>query len=141
MNKSLLILLFISLAIKGFSQEQNCFQRLEKAFAERGSYTVADDIHRNVIVAFFESDQVMCVNGKARVDDGRITSVFLEYNDGTYQLMNQKLVNKSKEPAKVENGISEMIFASDGQKLRVVFIEKLKPKAKEFKQANLPNDL
>jgi hypothetical protein len=34
-----------------------------------------------------------------------------------------------------------MIFVEDGQKLRVVFIDKLKPKTKEYKQAALPEDL
>jgi hypothetical protein len=141
MSRSLLILLFISLSVKGFSQEQNCFQQLQKAFADRGSYTIADDIHRKVIIAFFEGDEVYCVNGKVRVVDGRISSVFLAYNDATYELMNQKLVNKEKLPAKIDNGISEMIYASDGQKLRVIFIEKLKPKQKKYQTAVLPDDL
>jgi len=34
-----------------------------------------------------------------------------------------------------------MIYTSDGEKFRVVFIEKLKPKQKSYKQADLPTDL
>jgi hypothetical protein len=48
------------------AQDQSCFERLEKAFSERGSYTVSDDIHRNVIISFFENSDVYCVKGKAR---------------------------------------------------------------------------
>lgn len=140
MNRSLFTLLFISLIFTGYSQE-NCFQRMEKAFKERGAYTVSDDIHRHVIISFFENNEVFCVTGKARVTDGRIASVFLQYNDGTYQLMDQRITNKSDLPARITNGISEMIYAADGQKFRVVFIEKLKPKPREYKQAVLPNDL
>ena len=56
-------------------------------------------------------------------------------------LLEKKFYNQQKNPPKVTNGISEMIFVEDGQKLRVVFIDKLKPKAREYKQAALPDDL
>lgn len=140
MSRSLFTLLFISLIFTGYSQE-NCFERLQNAFTKRGSYTVADDIHRHVIISFFEGEEVYCVTGKVRVEDGRVSSVFLQYNDGTYQLLDQRLLNKNKLPARITNGVSEMIYAADGQKFRVVFIEKLKPKPKEYKQAVLPENL
>lgn len=140
MKKSLFAVLFTFTFLGAVAQE-DCFTRLQKAFAERGSYTVADDIHRKVIVCFFEGETTSCVNGKARVVDGRVSSIFLEYNDATYELMAQKFYNKEKTPPRIENGISEMIYTQDGQKLRVVFIEKLKPKKKEYQQAALPEDL
>ncbi len=34
-----------------------------------------------------------------------------------------------------------MIFTVDGEKFRIVFIDKLKPKQKSYKQAELPGDL
>jgi hypothetical protein len=34
-----------------------------------------------------------------------------------------------------------MAIASDGERFRVVFIEKIKPKAKSFKSAEIPSDL
>jgi hypothetical protein len=143
MKKSLLILALFSLSFGVFSQkkEQNCFERLEEAFKKRGAYTIADDIHRNVIVSFFEEDGVTCVNGKARVENGKISSIFIQFSDNTYEMMDVKLYNQSKQPAGINNGISELIFTSDNQKLKVVFIEKLRPKKKEFQQAELPDDL
>jgi hypothetical protein len=34
-----------------------------------------------------------------------------------------------------------MIYTADGQKLKVVFIEKLKPKLKNVKTVTIPDDL
>jgi hypothetical protein len=143
MRKSLLALMFIGLAVSAMAQkkELNCFERLEAAFKDRGSYTIADDIHRNVIVSFFEDGNVYCVNGKVRVENGKITSIFLQYTDATMELFDVKFYNSQKQPPTINNGISEMILTQDGQKLRVVFIEKLKPKKKQFQEAALPDDL
>lgn len=137
------ILLFIlSIAITGFvSAQDDCFKKLEEAFAKRGSYTVADDMHRNVIISFFTPDGTECLSGKARVENGSIVSVFMQYEDGTYYLLEKKFFNAKKTSPVIVNGISEMIYTVDGEKFRVVFIDKLKPKAKSYKQANLPDDL
>ena len=37
--------------------------------------------------------------------------------------------------------MGEMIYTADGQKLKVVFIEKLKPKQKNVKTVTIPDDL
>lgn len=115
---------------------------MEAAFKERGAYTIADEMHRNVIISFFEGDNdVMCVNGKVRVENGKISSVFLQYSDATYELMDVKFYNQNKHNPGISNGISEMIYTADGQKLKVVFIEQLRPKKKQFQQAVIPDDL
>jgi hypothetical protein len=140
MKKGLFIFLsFISFA--SLAQENECFVRLQKAFDDRGSFTVADDMHRNVIVSFFEDGGSYCLNGKARVENGTIVSVFLQFNDETYELMEKKFYNTNKQPPTIVNGISEMIFNTDGEKFKVVFIDQLRPKKKEYKTANLPEDL
>lgn len=138
-------ILFLTLSFLTFlganAQEDDCFKKLEDAFAKRGSYTIADDMHRNVIISFFDSEGSSCVSGKARVENGVIISIFLQYKDDTYELMDKKFYNAKKTPPTITNGISEMIFTPDGEKFRVVFIEKLKPKAKSYKNADLPDDL
>ena len=141
MKKSLLVLFSVFAVYGLFAQSDDCFTRLEKAFEKRGAYTVADDMHRNVILSFFEADGTVCLNGKVRVENGMITNIFIQYNEGDYELMDKKFFNLQKNPPKITNGISEMIFTADGEKLRVVFIEKLKPKQREYKQAELPDDL
>lgn len=140
MKKGLLALL-IGMTISAGTYAQDCFTKLQKAFDERGAYSIADDMHRNVIVSFFEDGTSYCISGKARVENGLITSVFLQYEDDTYELMKAKFFNSKKESPTIVNGISEMIFTSDGEKFKVIFIDQLKPKKKQFKSVELPDDL
>lgn len=141
MKKTILVILSVFSVFALFSQDGGCFPQLEKAFEKRGSYTVADDMHRNVILSFFEGEDSFCLNGKARVENGNIVSIFIQFKDGDYEFYNKKFYNAQKNPPKVNNGISEMIYTADGEKLKVVFIEKLKPKQREYQKANLPDDL
>lgn len=141
MKKTILVILSVFSVFGLFSQDGGCFAKLEKAFESRGSYTVADDMHRNVILSFFEGGESFCLNGKVRMENGNITSIFIQFREGDYELYDKKFYNAQKNPPKVNNGISEMIFTADGEKLRVVFIEKLKPKQREYQKANLPDDL
>lgn len=136
--------LFLSLILVAslvVNAQDDCFKRLEDAFKKRGSFSVADDMHRNVIISFFEAEGTNCVAGKARVENGAVVSIFLQYKDDTYELLDKKFYNAKKTAPVVENGISEMIFTVEGEKLRVVFIDKLKPKAKSYKGVTLPDDL
>jgi len=133
--------IFIATSLLSQNKKDQCFDRLQKAFEKRGAYTVADDMHRNVILSFFNDDTQECLSGKVRVEGGTITSIFIQYNEGDYELLEKKFVNAQKTAPRINNGISEMIYISDGQKLRVVFIEKLKPKPREYKAADLPSDL
>lgn len=140
MKKGLLLLFFgVLLSTAGYSQ--NCFLRLQKAFDERGANAVADDMHRHVYISFFEDGSARCVLGKARVENGKIVSVFLQYDDDTYELMDAKFYNMKGQPPVIINGISEMIKTSDGEKFKIVFIDQLKPKQKTLKEVELPDDL
>lgn len=140
MKRGLLLILitFISLSAKS----QDCFTRLQKAFDDRGAYSVSDDMHRNVILSFFEDGaRAYCISGKARVENGLIVSVFRQYEDDTYELMEKKFYNSKKQPPTIVNGISEMVYNTDGEKFKVIFIDALKPKKKSYKEITLPDDL
>jgi len=138
----ILLSVFITHTLVAQNQSKvGCFDRLQKAFEKRGSYSVADDIHRNVILSFFTDEGQECLSGKVRVEHGAITSIFIQYNEGDYELLEKKFNNAQKAAPRVTNGISEMIYISDGQRLRVIFIDKLKPKPREYKSADLPSDL
>lgn len=139
--KNGLLVLFFGLTLTTGAFAQDCFTKLQKAFDERGASSIADDMHRNVILSFFEDGGSYCISGKARVENGLITSVFMQYEDDTYELMNAKFYNSKKEPPTIVNGISEMIFTGDGEKFKVVFIDQLKPKKKQLKTVDLPDDL
>lgn len=135
---------FILMTIGSFAsaqEELNCFEKLEKAFEKRGAFTVSDNIHRNVIISFFEDNNVYCIKAKVRVENGYITSIFYFYEDGTSELYNKKFTNTKNEPPKIINGISELITNADGERFKVVFIEQLKPKQKKLKRVTIPDDL
>jgi len=140
MKKSLLAAFTLIWSLGTFAQE-DCFKKLEDAFTKRGSYTVADEMHRNVIISFFSTEGTECVSGKARVENGTIVSIFLQFDDNTYELYDKKYYNAKKQAPSITNGISEMVFTADGEKFRVVFIDKLKPKQKSYKPVELPSDL
>lgn len=140
MKKGLLFLFFgIFMASAAFSQD--CFIRLQKAFDDRGSYSVSDDMHRHVYISFFEDGSSRCVLGKVRVENGKIVSVFLQFDDDTFELMDAKFYNSKKVQPEIINGISEMIYTSEGDKFKIVFIDQLKPKQKSLKEVELPDDL
>ena len=120
---------------------QDCFTRLQKAFDTRGANSVSDDMHRNVYISYFEDGSSRCISGKARVENGNIVSVFMQYDDGTYELLDAKFYNSKRLQPTIVNGISEMIYTADGEKFKIVFIDQLKPKQKAFKTIDLPDDL
>ena len=140
MKKGLLLLLFGTfMPTASFSQE--CFTRLQKAFDERGSTAIANDMHRNVILSYLEDGAYYCLSGKVRVEDGYITNIFIQYEDASYERLEKKFTNADKTEPAITNGISEMIYIDGGERLRVVFIDNLKPKKKGYKAATLPDDL
>ena len=139
MKKSLL---FLTAIVFTFSvSAQDCYKKFEDAFAKRGSYTVADDMHRNVIISYFEKEGTTCVSGKARVENGLIMSIFIQYDDNTYELLDKKFFNEKKTAPGIVNGISELIYTADGEKFKIIFIDKLKPKSKTLKEVIIPDDL
>lgn len=140
MKKSILALIITVIGFTAFSQD-DCFLKLQKAFDDRGANAIANDMHRNVIISFFEEGGSYCISGKVRVENGVIVSIFLQYDDSTYELMEKKFYNSKKQDPIIVNGISEMIENTDGEKFKVVFIESLKPKKKGYKAVSLPDDL
>lgn len=142
MKKSLLVLIIALTSTISFSQTSDCFLRLQKAFNVRGANPVSNDMHRNVIVSYFQTDgTAFCIGGKARVENGKIVSIFLQYDDNTYELMEKDFYNSKKQKPQIVNGISEMIFNADGEKFKIIFIDQLKAKKKSYKSVALPDDL
>ncbi len=136
--KSTILLLFLTLIFSGTFAQTGCLDEWKKAFAESGAYSVSDDMHRKVYISFVENGESWCVLGKARVENGKVVSVFLEYEDGTYELMDMKLTNTAGKAPGIENGISEEIINEEKEHFYVIFVEKLKPKKKEYKTVGGP---
>lgn len=140
-----ILLAFIGVFVLGsnlsLAQEKNCFQVYEDAFKELGAFTVSDNIYRNVMISFFEGEEVFCVRGKVRVENGYVTSIFYYYDDNTEELYDKRFHNLKGEPPTISNGISEMIVNADRERFRIVFIDNLKPKRKQLQRMEIPSDL
>jgi hypothetical protein len=123
------------------AQSNDCFKKLEHSFATRGSYIVEDAIHKNVVISMFKPSGTICYDGKVRVENGTIQTIFIELEDSTYEIYDKKFFNELKLSPVIENGISELILSENGDKFKIVFIDKLKPKAKAYKETEIPEDL
>ena len=137
MKKTLLLFIFSVLFTATYSQT-GCYSEWKAVFTKRGAYTVSDDMHRKVIISFIEDGESYCVHGKVRVENGKIVSVFLFFDNGDPELMKGKLVNSNKLAPGVANGISELITNENGEKFYVLFIDKIKPKKRAYKSAGGP---
>jgi len=126
----------------GAFAQTGCYTEWKTAFTERGAYAVTDEVHRNVYISFIEEGESFCVAGKVRVEYGKIVSIWLMYEDGTYDLMEaDSFSSKTKLPPTIVNGISEEIITKDGQHLYIIFVDKIKPKKKTYKTVGGPGDL
>lgn len=138
MNK--FYVLFIAVALSFAAGAQTCADQWKKVFEKRGSYAVADDIHRKVVIAIWEGEEVYCVEGKARVENGRIVSLWIMLEDEEYSLVDKKLLNSKNEAPGITNGVSEVFYTKDKEKFQVFFREKIKPKKKGYKQVGGPGE-
>jgi hypothetical protein len=141
MKATILLVILFSIVFSVDSQTNDCYKRLEEAFSKRGSNGVGDAEHEVIISFFDKSGNATCASGKVRVENGQIVSIFIHYDDGTYGLYDKKFYNEKKQFPYITNGISDMISTPDGEKFKVIFINKLKPKAKAIKEFVLPDDL
>ena len=124
--KNYFLLLFVLFLYLSVLSQNDCFKKLEDENDKRVTNAVGDGLHSNVTVSFFEETGTRCVGGKVRVENWAIISVFFQLNDNAYVLMEKKFYNAKRNPPAITNGISEMIFTADGEKFRIIFVEKLK---------------
>lgn len=136
--KKTFLLIFLTALVGTTYGQSGCFEEWKAVFEKRGAYTITDDMYRNVIISFVKDGQSSCVYGKVRVENGKVVSVFVQYENGEYVLMDQKFTNNSKRPPGIENGISEEIVNEAGEHFYVLFIDKIKPKKREYKKATGP---
>lgn len=137
MKKVFLFLLF-TVFFSSIYAQSGCFSEWKTVFEKRGAYTVTDDMYRSVILSFIEGEESYCIYGKVRVENGKIASIFVQYEDGEFALMDQEFHNKSNRAPGIANGISEEITNEAGEKFYVLFIDKIKPKKREYKKATGP---
>jgi hypothetical protein len=128
MHRGLLFTFFFIGYLSFAYSQTDCFLKLEKAFAERGANAVPDGMHKNIVICFFNKERMGCYRGKVRVENGKITSVFLQYSDDSYVLYEDPFHNAIKTAPIIKSGISEMIYSAKGESFKIVFVDQLKPK-------------
>ena len=98
MKSTLLLVLMAFLGVAANAQT-GCIAEWKKVL-RKGSLFVADDMPQCYIS--FMKKTILLRLGKARVENGKIVAVFLQYEDETYGLMDMKLVNKEGRLAGIE---------------------------------------
>lgn len=121
------------------AKEETCLEAYQKAFNERGAYPVEDGTYKNVVVTIYtaKSGETECFAGKAKVESSNVTAIYISYEDNTYDYLDRKYKNDNK--AKINNGITEALVTDTGDRIYVIFPEKIKPKKKQFKKVTGPD--
>jgi len=145
MKQALLSLLFFVAAVPVFSQtaakkEPSCYEAYKKEFDERGAYSVDDGKYTGVVVSIISSEGVDCVSGKVQVEGGYVTSIWLQFEDNTYEYLDRKYKSGSSSKAKIVNGITEPLVTTLGETIYVIFVDKIKPKKKQLKKVTGPGN-
>ena len=140
--KKYLLALFISIpALATIAQttakkELSCYESYKKEFDERGAYNVEDGKYTGVVVAVTTSSGTDCVSAKVQVEEGYVTTIWLQYEDNTFEYLDRKYKGPSK--CKIVNGITEALVTTDGESIYVVFVDKIRPKKKQLKKITGP---
>ncbi len=137
---SIALLLTINIAINAQTtkEESNCFLKWAQKFETRGATEVADGTYADVIITFRNGSEAECFSGKCDVKDGKVTSIYLKMEDGTFELMKKKF--RYNEPVTITNGMSKTMLTMEDELINVMFVKKLKPKKAGFVKAAEPTD-
>lgn len=123
-----LLVLMIACLFTFSANAADCLTEWESAFNQRGAYSVTDNLHNKVYVVFYEDGMSSCVAGKAKVENQKVVSFYLQYEDGTYSAFDRKFYNAQQQQPTITNGISEWIYSVDGDRLKIIFVDFLKTK-------------
>ncbi|MBX7094561.1 MAG: hypothetical protein K1X56_07575 [Flavobacteriales bacterium] len=140
MKNSLLALLLFVVAAPAFAQqpkkELTCYEAYKKEFDERGAYTVDDGKYTGVVISIITAEGTDCVFGKAQVEGGIVTNIWLQYEDNTYDFLDRKYIGSKS--VKINNGITDPLKTTAGETIYVIFVDKIKPKKKQLKKVTGP---
>ncbi|MFZ5551709.1 MAG: hypothetical protein ACOZCO_01235 [Bacteroidota bacterium] len=140
--KKCLLALFLSipaLAVVAQSttkKELSCYEAYKKEFDERGAYNVEDGKYTGVVVAITTADGTECVSAKVQVEEGFVTTIWLQYEDNTFDFLDRKYKGPAK--AKIVNGITDALVTTTGESIYVIFVDKIRPKKKQLKKITGP---
>jgi len=138
MQKIIFTFALLITMINAYSQV-DCYKAWKKEFDKKGAYAVVDGTYEDVILTIRKGDTSNCITAKVMVAHGNVTHMFLQKENGTYERLVKKF--KYKTPARVQNGISITKISEQGEKINVIFYDKLKPEPSPYKQAPTPSEV
>ncbi|MCB0395000.1 MAG: hypothetical protein KDD36_00005 [Flavobacteriales bacterium] len=126
--------------------DSDCFTKWAVLFEKRGSEPVPDGEYENAIISIRKNiyDEetgltetiINCYSGKAVVEGGKVTGMFLRLVDNSYEKIDRDY--KYNIDAVVENGISKTRVTKSNELINVIFPDKLKPKKQAYQEAPPP---
>ncbi len=121
------------------NEETNCYYKWAKKFDERGAEEIADGSYLDVIISFRSGSEAECFNGKCDVKAGRVTTMYLKMEDGSFEVIKKK-PRYDNVPLVITNGMTSPYLTIDGELINVLFVKKIKPKKASFQKAAEPTD-
>lgn len=118
--------------------DTNCFLKWQQKLESRGAEEVTDGVYTDVIITFRSGSDAHCYNGKCEVKEGKVISMFVKKEDGSYDLVKKKL--RYEFPITIINGISKPILTLEDELINVLFVKKILPKKAGFEKAAEPSD-
>src|ERR1041385_8979247 len=111
---------------KKAEEESNCYLKWAQKFEDRGAEDVTDGVYDDVIITFRNGSDADCYNGKCEVKGGKVITMFIKMEDGSFEQVTKKL--RYDFPVTVTNGMSKTVLTLDDELINVLFIKKIKPK-------------
>lgn len=140
------ILLFVSIVglisvLSAFdaNDDLNCYDKYSKKFEERGADEVENGWHEEVVVTFRKGGNADCYPAKVKVEELKVTQIYLKYADGTFEIYKKNF--KTGGEFYIINGISQTKITVDEELVNVIFIKHIKPPKKKLVEAPDPDDL
>ena len=142
------IVLAMSVAATGFAQtttttpkadDQSCYAKWAQKFQDRGAEDIADGSYADVIISVRSGADAECYNGKCDVKDGKVTTMYIKLEDGTFEQLKKKSRYENV-PLVITNGMSSPLLTMDSELINVLFVKKIKPKKAGFVKAADPSD-
>jgi hypothetical protein len=125
--------------VKKTDDEVNCYLKWAQKFESRGADDVADGTYTDVIITFRNGGDAECYNGKCEVKEGKVISMYLKMEDGSYEMVKKKS-KYDKIPSTITNGMSSTIVTKEDELINVLFIKKIRAKKAGFEKAPEPTD-
>lgn len=117
----------------------SCYDKYVKVFEKRGAYSVKDGVHEGVVITVRRGEHADCFMGKAEVKDGAVSNVYLLAEDSTYKEMKRNYKHEDVD-FEVRNGMTKTkVTEEEGELIKVLFVEHIKPKPKDYIRAPEPD--